>query len=223
MEQLLRMGTVAPKHSKDVAHSRLGIGFEKLDRDVFDPEKAYDKVANLGVKWVRIQSGWAKTEREKGVYDFAWLDRIVDNLLSRGLLPWVCLCYGNGLYSEEAARVFGAVGVPPIHTGEERTAWHNYVKALVRHFAGRVTHYEVWNEPDGIWCWKHGVNAAEYGAFVAATAKAVREGDQQAKVIGGAVCIRDLHYVDTALAAGMGDAVDAVSFHEYVAQEEKVF
>ena len=118
---------------------------------MFDPEKAYDKVAAIGVKWVRIQSGWARTEKEKGVYDFAWLDSIVDNLLARGLQPWMCLCYGNGLYDENAAKIFGAVGVPPIFTDEQRAAWDAYVRATVAHYKGRITHYEVWNEPDGKW------------------------------------------------------------------------
>ena len=45
-----------------------GIGMEKLDRDAFDPNGIYDKVAALGVRWVRLQSGWAKTEKEKGKY-----------------------------------------------------------------------------------------------------------------------------------------------------------
>lgn len=49
---------------------------------------------------MRIQSGWQRTEQEKGIYDFAWLDDIVDNLLKRGLKPWMCLCYGNELYDE---------------------------------------------------------------------------------------------------------------------------
>ena len=120
MERLIKVDTIKPKCSKDIKASRLGLGFEKLDRDVFDPENAYDKVAELGVKWIRLQSGWAKTEKVKGVYDFEWLDKIVDNLISRGLLPWMCLCYGNGLYTDEANKYFGAVGCPPIHTEEEK-------------------------------------------------------------------------------------------------------
>lgn len=80
----MKVGVLQPKKSKDVQTSKIGIGFEKLDRDVFDPEKAYDRVAELGVKWVRIQSGWQRTERQKGVYDFAWLDKVVDNLIARG-------------------------------------------------------------------------------------------------------------------------------------------
>ncbi len=59
MERLKKVGRVEPVHSLKVKSSRLGLGFEKLDRAVFDPEKAYEKVAALGVKWIRIQSGWA--------------------------------------------------------------------------------------------------------------------------------------------------------------------
>jgi len=81
MDRLLKTGKVEPKHSLQIKKSRIGIGFEKLDRDVFDPEKAYDKVGELGIKWIRIQSGWQRTEIEKGVYDFEWLDKVVDNLI----------------------------------------------------------------------------------------------------------------------------------------------
>ena len=163
MERLKKIGDVQAYCASDIASSRLGIGFEKLDRDAFDPELAYDQVAALGVKWVRIQSGWAKTEKRKHEYDFAWLDAIVDNLLRRGLQPWMCLCYGNALYTEAAKEKFRGFGCPPVKTGEERTAWRLYAAAVARHFAGRVRWYEVWNEPDGDSCWSHGADAAEYG------------------------------------------------------------
>ena len=120
MERLKLIGKVKAKHSSEVKSSKLGIGFEKLDRNVFDPEKAYDKVAETGVKWIRLQSGWARTEKEKGIYDFSWLDSVVDNLMKRGLVPWICLCYGNDLYTESAKSVYGAVGCPPIFTQEEK-------------------------------------------------------------------------------------------------------
>ena len=223
MERLIKEGHIEPKHSTQVKKSKIGLGFEKLDRGVFDPQKAYDRVAELGVKWVRIQSGWARTEREKGVYDFAWIDPIIDNLIARGLKPWVCLCYGNGIYDEKAAEVFGAVGCPPIFTQEQKTAWINYVKAFVNRYKGRVEYYEVWNEPDGKWCWKHGVNATELGEFTLATAKAVKEADCSAKVIGGVVCLRSIKYLNEAFAAGMGDYIDYISFHEYTSDETQVF
>ena len=143
MDRLRKTGVVIPKNAADIKQSKLGLGFEKLDRNVFDPEKAYDLAAATGVKWIRLQSGWARTEKEKGVYDFSWLDSIVDNLLNRGLVPWMCLCYGNGLYDEMAAKVYGAVGCPPIHTQEQRNAWKRYVSAVVKHYKGRITYYPL--------------------------------------------------------------------------------
>lgn len=222
MVKLEKIGTVRPKAACEISASPLGIGFEKLDRDVFDPEKAYEKLAKIGVKWVRIQSGWQRTEREKGVYDFAWIDSIVDNLIARGMTPWVCLCYGNDLYDERAASVFGAVGCPPIHTEEQRAAWRAYVGAFAAHFRGRVRHYEVWNEPNGQWCWKHGVNATELGEFTIDTAKAVKAADPDAYLIGGVSCAHDVAFLNRALQTGMGDWLDAVSHHEYTLTETDI-
>lgn len=223
MDRLKKVGSVEGVPSTRVGESVLGLGFEKLDRGVFDPEKAYDKVAELGIKWIRIQSGWARTEQKKGVYDFAWFDSIVENLLRRGLRPWVCLCYGNGVYDEAAAKVFGAVGCPPIHTEEQKKAWHDYVVALVTRYKGKIGWYEVWNEPDGKWCWKHGVNGTEYGEFVNATAKAVREADPDAKVIGGVFCTHNFKWIRDMLDTGAGANMDAVSYHGYSPDERIAF
>ena len=143
MERLNKVGTVKAYNSSEIKNSRVGVGFEKLDRNAFDPEKSYDKVAALGVKWARIQSGWERTEQTKGVYDFSWLDTIVDNLLKRDLIPWINVSYGNPLYTEKAKEVFGSVGCPPVASEEELTAWGNYVYALVDHFKGRVEYFEI--------------------------------------------------------------------------------
>ncbi len=219
MEQLQKIGHLVPKSAAEIGSSRLGIGFEKLDRAVFDPTRAYDKLGAIGAKWARLQSGWQRTERTRGVYDFAWLDEIVDTLIAHGMQPWICLCYGNDLYSPEAKNIFGAVGVPPIFTDDQRRGWAAYVKATVAHFRDRVDHWEIWNEPDGDWCWKHGRSAAEYGRFCVDTAAAIRAAQPEATVIGGVVCMfatnRTLEYADTALATGMAEAIDVLSYHSY--------
>lgn len=214
--------------ASEIGFSRLGIGFEKLDRNVFDPEKAYDKVAHIGVKKIRIQSGWARTEREAGIYDFSWIDSIVDNLISRGLEPWICLCYGNPLYTELARPVFGAVGCPPIATERELDAWLAYVRATVAHFAGRVSLFEIWNEPDCKYSWRHAENetvdhlknAEEYGHFATKTAIAIKEGNPDALVMGFALGhTEDLEYVDVALSTGLYKYLDLISFHCYSPNE----
>ena len=220
MERLIKIGSIKSKHSSQVKTSRLGIGFEKLDRAVFDPEKAYDKVAELGLKWVRLQSGWARTEKTKGVYEFEWMDSIVDNLTERGLKPWICLAYGNALYTPEAKEVFGAVACPPIHTSEEREAWSRYVSALCSRYRGKAEYFEIWNEPN--WCWKYGPDGTEYGEFAVLTAKAIKAGNPDAKIIGGVESVGNLAFINKAFKTGMGDYINFFSFHIYTADERKV-
>lgn len=223
MQRLKKIGRIKTKNSSQIKFSKMGLGFEKLDRDAFDPEKAYDKVAETGAKWIRIQSGWAKTETQKGVYNFEWLDKVVDNLISRGLVPWICLCYGNSLYDDEAKMHFGAVGCPPIYSDEAKEGWKNYVNACVKHYIGRVDRFEIWNEPDGNWCWKKGPNGKEYGEFAVETAGIIRNANPDAYIIGGAVCWHRLDFLNSAFEQGMATAVDAVSFHEYTPIEYRVF
>ncbi len=211
---LKKYGTLKPRCAKMNPTSRLGIGLEKLDRDLYDPTPLYDELANIGMKWVRLQSGWCRTEKEKGVYDFSWLDEIVDNLLSRGMKPWFCLCYGNQLYTPTADNKYGAIGHPPIKTQEERDAWCAYVSACVKHFCGRIDYFEIWNEPDGGHCWRHGVNAAEYGEFAIMTAKAIRAQQPDAKIIAGSF-FTEISYIYDMFKTGLAPYIDYITYHRY--------
>ena len=232
MERLTKIGQVIPKKSCDIKHSRIGLGFEKLDRNVFDPRKAYPFVAQSGAKWARLQSGWQRTERVKGVYDFQWLDEIVDNMIAVGVEPWLCLCYGNELYTDYAARYFGAVGCPPVRTPQEREGWRSYVMATVEHFKGRIHYYEIWNEPDGEWCWKTGINAKELGEFTIATAKACKQADPTCEVIGFVLCKfkgftaedgtsdEKGEFIEALAQTGCCEYLDGISYHAYMPGEE---
>ena len=219
MERLQKIGHVQPANAKEIGWSRLGVGFEKLDRKAFNPENAYDQVAALGVHYVRLQSGWQRTERQKGVYDFAWLDDIVDNIIARGQEPWIDLCYGNDLYNADARKYYGAVGCAPISSDEEKRAWERYVEAVVKRYHGKARWYEIWNEADGQWCWKQGPNAAEYGDFTVATANAIHRADPGAKAIGCVLSWIQMPFFKVMFDHGVANAVDAVSFHRYNADE----
>ena len=217
---LPKIGKVVPVHSRAVTSSHFGVGFEKLDRNVFDPEKAYDKVAALGVKKIRLQSGWQRTETEKGCYHFEWLDSIVDNLVSRGLEPWICLCYGNALYTKEAQTSFGAVGYGPMRTKKERDAWVKYVTACVKRYADRVEWFEIWNEPE--WCWRPVVSGKEYGEFSILTAKAIRKAAPKAKIMGACICGFYPNWIHDCFETACLDYYDAVTYHCYYPDDDWV-
>ena len=92
------VGTLAPRSVKDIRSSNWTLGCETLDRDFanFDEYKRF--LAPLGIKTIRLQAGWAKCEKEKGKYDFAWLDKIIDYAVSQGLNILLETDYGNPVY-----------------------------------------------------------------------------------------------------------------------------
>lgn len=213
MERAVKIGKVRWKNAAQSSAIKIGVGLEKLDRNLYDPRRCYDDLEQLGAKWVRIQSGWCRTEKEKGCYDFSWLDEIVDSLIARGMTPWMCLCYGNELYTPGANNAAGAVGRPPIHTEEERQGWDQYVTACVAHYQGRVDYFEIWNEPDGNWCWRPQAKAEEYRDFSLRTAKAIRRGNKDAKVLVN-FCT-GLDYLYRFLDFELAQEVDFVTYHRY--------
>ena len=222
MNRFVKIGKIKPKSSNEIESSIFGIGFEKLDRKVFEPNCAYDKIALLGVKHARVQSGWMRTENERGVYNFEWLDDIINNLLSRGIKPWLSLSYGNPLYTPKAKEVFGGVGCPPIKTEKEKQAWVNYCTALAEHYKGRVIEFEIWNEPDGDHCWKFGASGSEYGELTVLSAKAIKSVIPDARIIGGALGSREcIGWLYDAFSQGMADYLYAISYHDYCEKETR--
>ncbi len=183
---LTRIGTLAVPKSADVPESSSGsIGFECLDRGLFDPDRCYDTLAAAGVKWARCQTMWSRCEKQKGVYDFSVLDGVVDNLTRRGIRPWFSVTFGNTLYMTNCY-TGAAVGCVPTLYGEEcRTAWCAYVRELAKRYRGKVTHWEIWNEPNLPHFWQPSKpNAADYLALVKLTGGIIREEIPGAKIGG---------------------------------------
>jgi hypothetical protein len=209
------LGKIKPRTSQSIAASPLSIGFETLDRKMFDPERTYPHLAQLGVKWARVHTGWCRTELKRGEFEFAWLDAVVDRLLKIGIQPWFCVGFGNRLYMPEAP-FESAVGWIPTRTEEARRAWLRYVGALTEHYRNRVKHFEIWNEPQGKSFWRPDEpGPAKYVELVKLTAPAIRERQRDAVIIGGAVAGMDTKYFQGCMEAGLGEYIQKASFHSY--------
>ncbi len=213
-----KIGIFKAKDSRRIKQSRIGIGMECLDRQMWDDtDEAYQLLGMTGVKHSRIQTGWNRCEEEAGVLDFGWLDRIVDKLLEQGVQPWFCISYGNIHHSE--ATEPDAVGWVPIYNDEERKAWCRYVAELVKHFRSRVTHYEVWNEADISSFWMRNADASEYMDLLKMTVPVIREHQPDAKIIGGAMgtgfAWQGFATLEEYLKQGFAELVDIYTYHRY--------
>jgi hypothetical protein len=97
-----------------------------------------------------------------------------------------------------------------------REAWVRFVVKLAEHFADRVTHWEIWNEPNITAFWKpNKPNAADYVEMVKITAPVIRRHVADAVIVGGAFAGVPKDYVQTCLEAGLADHVDRISYHPY--------
>jgi hypothetical protein len=213
-------GKLSPLLSSEIETGPFSVGFETLDRDMFDPKRTHEHLARSGAKWARVQTGWCKCETTKGVYDFSWLDEIVDDLLAIGIQPWLSLGFGNRLYTPDAPHP-SARGYVAFYYGDEAArAWVNYVHAIAAHFKGRVTHWEVWNEPNAKGFWQpQKPNPADYVKLVRTCSDAVRAEIPDAVMVGGVLssvystmCIG---YMEACFQLGLGDHLDVLSHHPY--------
>lgn len=140
-----RTGTIKPRNVNEINSSNWTLGCEVLDRDYTNYDSYKEYLPELGIKKIRLQGGWAKTEKQKGVYDFAWLDHIIDDAISRGLKIWLQTSYGNPIYEGGGGLDLGG-GFPV--SEEALKAWDRWVTALVNRYKDRVNEWEMWNEPD---------------------------------------------------------------------------
>ena len=232
------LGRLPSRKSIDVKDSILGIGFETLDRDTFNPRKVVPFLAESGVKFARCQTGWMKCEKTPGQFDFGWLDEVVDSLSAVGIETWFSLSFGHPVHTpaekyEEAWREAngklvpgwprGWVGEIPLYHGEKgMTAWKTYVTELCRHFRGRVRYFEIWNEPEGFWV-HNGEKlldmsleqkAKDYTEFVARTAEVVRREIPGAQIIAD-VAQTGTGYIKKLGKARLADVIDIFSYHFY--------
>ncbi len=202
--------------SNEIAVSKVSIGFECLDRELFKPEPCYDPLMQAGAKYARCQTGWARCEKEEGVYDFSWLDAVVDNLRARGIEVWFNVGYGNPLYMENIPNKTG-VGCVPLFFGEKcLAAWKNYVSALASHFSDRVRLFELWNEPEADHFWyPEAPDPAEYARLFRITASEIKRHIPHAQFAATVASGFDFCFIQGMLSAMKGMQVDYFSFHAH--------
>ena len=217
---LRSLGRIKARAAAEIQASNWSVGAETMDRDytIYRNWKSY--LGPLGFKKARLQAGWAKTEKEKGVYDWAWLDEIIFDMVQQNVEPWVCLSYGNPLYAEGGGTLLGAA-VP--RTEEALQAWEKFVRAMVGRYKHVIDEWEVWNEPN------LGKNntPASYADLLIRTAMAVRQVQPNGHILALSLAGVDTKFTDAVLkivaARGKLDLIDEVTYHPYSFNPDKSY
>ena len=217
--QFQTIGKIQPRNACEIVANNWSVGAETMDRDytIYSNWKAH--LDPLGAKKARIQSGWAKTEPEPGVYNWVWLDEIIFDMHDRCVEPWINLSYGNPNYAAGGGTRLGA-SMPA--SGEALDAWLQWVRGTVTRYGGIVDEWEIWNE--GV----HGGNTMElYMNLFIPTARAIRELQPEATIIGMSMAGTHPDLADEFLgnlaSLDLLHLVDEISYHPYSRNPDAVY
>lgn len=185
------VGCILPRGTGEIEASNWLLGCETLDRDYADYDQYKEYLCPLGIKRLRFQGGWAKTEKVRGCYSWEWMDHIVEDAVNRGLMPWIQTGYGNGIYPGAGGENLGA-GMPL--STEGMAAYERWVAAMVARYVDKVQDWEVWNEPNFA---DNPVNTPEIAAdFNLRTARIIKSIQPKARISALALGHINLEYVE---------------------------
>ena len=205
---LKQIGTIRPRSANEIAGSNWTLGCETLDRGFADYQQYKEYIVPLGIKTIRLQGGWATTEKVKGTYDFTWLDTIIDDARGRGLNILLETDYGNPIY--EGGGGWDLAGGFPT-SAEALAAWDRWVEAMATRYQGKVLDWAMWNEPD--------INKQhkpeDIAAFNIRTAKIIKRVIPDARIAGLSLASSSPKLLDSCLKA-LADKGQVDLFHWFI-------
>lgn len=152
--------------------------------DYFDGKDSVERirrhmkiVRSLGIRYLRCAFSWNGIEPERGQFHFEFWDNLVAEAQRSGvtLIPYVAY-------------------TPKWAAGKEDKFWEqppqdsadfaSIMRTLTLRYRGKITHWELWNEPDNREYWDG--SADQYAVTMIAGSKAVREAaPEDTLVLGG--------------------------------------
>jgi len=134
-----------------------------------------EKVAEAGARWVRTDFWWYSVQWVgPGVVDWTYFDTVVAEAERQGLAV-IPILWGTPQWAARDG-VF-SYGVP------DMAAWEWFVAQTVSRYRGRITTWEIWNEPNFSGYW-HGT-PHQYAELLARAYLQVKQADPQAMVLLG--------------------------------------
>ena len=166
-------------------------------------------IRHTGANSIRDEVFWQGVEHQRGQYAIPKnSEYYVTTSVAMGLRPLLCLDYGNSLYDH---------GDKPT-SDEAIEGYARYAEFVVRHFKGRVSIYEIWNEWDG------GVGKTTPGSpqayvkLLKVVYPRLKKIDPDLVVVAGGVsggAVRS-RFLREMLELGALSSADGLSFHQYI-------
>ena len=213
--------TLGPQQTVHTTNSKVGVHTRMTDEvEEWKIKKNFEMVREMGATWVVEYFPWEYIENDEGNFDWAHADLVVDHARRQGLQVIARLGFvPRWARPKEAVTSFLDEARYP--------AFADFVAEFARHFAGRVQHIVIWNEPNLNFEWGYrGVDPAGYARMLQAVYPRVKEAEPSAQILAGALAptlappgtvdaMNDLDYLQQMYDAGARDYFDALAIHAY--------
>lgn len=165
--------------------------------------------------YAREEFEWNRIEPRKGYYDWAKFDQMVSVAEARNIK-----IVGKLVYSADWASSAPA-GTPAAsvryYPPAQMSDWQDYVSHTVARYAGRVSAWEVWNEPNLDKYWAPSPDPVKYAAMLTTSYSVIKSLDPAAVVlVGGLAGGFSEGFMSAVKANGAGNSYDAIALHMYV-------
>jgi len=174
-----------------------------------------DAVRDSGAGRLRLDVDWSSVEPTPGQQDWSSIDRVVDAARARGLTVLGIVTY-TPRWAQDPSVPDGTTHGRP----SSATDYGTFAGQAAEHFAGRISDWELWNEPNLVGFFAPQVDAGFYTAMVRAGYTAIHRVQPEATVLAGALSPNTGNAAPAAFlrqmyAAGVSGFLDAVSVHPY--------
>ena len=140
-----------------------GVNVELQQYDQSDLDGQLDLMGEAGLVWLRQTFPWGEIEPQRGQYDWAKWDAIVETVASHPAdLRLVAVLTDSPAW---------AADVPGLHP-REAADFHNFARAFAERYGAQIDAYQIWDEPNLSSGWGGPVDPIGYsellrGSFVA--------------------------------------------------------
>lgn len=177
-----------------------GIGTYIAKRDPHLIPPMLFRIRSTGANWVREEFTASDLhQRSNAPYHFARYDRVINRERANGLQVLGLLDYNNTFNGQDHTWMGHS------HMRRLIRDFDRFVLATVRHYRGRISYWQIWNEPDLTEFWHPFPNAGDYARLLSSAYQTVKRADPKAQVLIAGPSGRDpsgVRYLRRVRAAG---------------------
>jgi hypothetical protein len=188
------------------------------------PLPTLDRIARMldsaNVRWVRIALPWMDAEPIKGQWNWSdWETRL--SILQSYHINILCLLFKVPAWASSAPPGTNPLLVP-YYAPRDTLDWIAYVDSVVNKFKSCISHWEIWNEPDGGFLYASipGTKHLRYVELLRSAYRTIKQRDANAKVVFAGLTsevgqLPKALFIDSVMAYGAANYFDIMNVHFY--------